>query len=934
MRTALACHDALLRTLIENHNGYVFKTVGDAFCAAFPTAADALLTALETQFAFQNEPWDGPVKLVVRMGLHTGEAEERDNDYFGPTLNRVARLQSLAAGGQILLSQATYELVRDHLPEKVGLHPLGMHRLKDLTRPEQVHMVRHPELPADFPPLKSLDSLPNNLPIQLTSFIGREKEMAAVTDLLTANRLVTLLGTGGTGKTRLSLQTGAELLERFQDGVYFVELAPVTEANLLAQTVASVLGVKEEVGRPLTQSLVDYLKPRTLLLILDNCEHLVAACARLAQTLLQSCPLLSILASSRESFNIPGETIYRVPSLRLPDPKKHLTIASLSQYEAVRLFIDRATSIQSTFTVTNANVPALTELCIRLDGIPLAIELAAARVRSLSIEEINNKLNNVFRLLTGGSRTALPRQQTLRALIDWSYDLLSAVERMMLSRLSVFAGGWTLEAAEAVCVGDVIEDWEVLDLLTSLADKSLVVTEEQDGHTRYRLLETIRQYAVDRLRESGAMDTVAASHQAYFQRFSEETSKRLNGAEQQDALEQMEREHGNLRAALEWAVTHRPEIALPMAVEQGLFWYIGGYLREGREQLEQALAVYTGGKDTKLHADAYYQIGRLAVEQNDFKAANQFLEDSLALFRKAGNTRAASIVLNSLGTLAVQQNRYSAARAYLEESLSVQREMGTQAGTGAVLTNLGNLLHDMGDYEKARATYDESLSIYEQLNHPRGIATNQINLSNLLYALGDVSEARTLANKSLAIGQQLKDDWYIAYSQCSLAAALKEEGDYATAETLAQEALIVLRNVGDSGQMATALLLVSEITFLEKDYAQTAMLLQEHLQAQKESGQARETIMLLELFVRYTVTRMEDAEERATCASRAAQLLGFTRALRNTLAMPLPPICGPGQQQQEATLQEVLGTEAFSAAQANGAALTREAAIALALTSL
>ncbi len=326
MRVALARHDVLLRDAIEGHNGCVFKTVGDAFCAAFPTAPEAVHAVLEAQFALLKEEWGETGPLKVRMGLHTGEAEERDNDYFGQTLNRAARLQAIAYGGQMLVSQATFELVRDRLPEQVTLHPLGLHRLKDLNRAEQVHEIVHPQLPSHFPPLRSLDSFPNNLPLQLTSFVGREREMQDIKQRLASFSLVTLLGPGGTGKTRLSLQVGADVSEQFPEGVFLIELAPVTDPALVAQTVASVIGIKEEAGASLTQTLVETLKKRALLLILDNCEHLIAACARLAQTLLQSCPHLHILASSRESLNIPGETIYRVPSLRMPDPKAKHTL--------------------------------------------------------------------------------------------------------------------------------------------------------------------------------------------------------------------------------------------------------------------------------------------------------------------------------------------------------------------------------------------------------------------------------------------------------------------------------------------------------------------------------------------------------------------------------------------------------------------------------
>jgi class 3 adenylate cyclase len=454
MEAALARHDALAATVIQQHDGILVKHrgEGDSLFAVFARAADAVTGAAMLQQVLNAEPWPAETPLRVRMALHTGDAALRERDYFGAAVNRCARLRAVAHGGQLLLSAATQELVRDSLPEGVSFRDLGEHRLRDLARPERVFQLLHPDLPADFPPLTSLNTLPNNLPQQVTSFIGREKEMAAVRRLLDTTRLLTLTGSGGTGKTRLTLQVAAELLEGDGDGVWLVELAPLAEPSLVPQAVATALGVREEPGRPLSQTLVGFLKPKRLLLLLDNCEHLLSACAELAGLLLRSCPGVQILATSREGLNIPGETTYRLPSLSLPDPRQLPTsVESLSQYEAVRLFIDRAAAAVPSFAVTHQNAPAVAQLCVRLDGIPLAIELAAARVKALSVEQINGRITDMFRLLTGGSRTALPRQQTLRAAIDWSYDLLSEKEKILLRRLSVFAGGWTLEAAEQVC---------------------------------------------------------------------------------------------------------------------------------------------------------------------------------------------------------------------------------------------------------------------------------------------------------------------------------------------------------------------------------------------------------------------------------------------------------------------------------------------------
>lgn len=528
MHTVLARHDALVRQAIESNHGFVFKTVGDAFHAAFQIAPDAIAAALAAQRALDTERWD-KTPIRARMALLTGVAEERDGDYYGPPLNWIARLLTSGHGGQVLLSQATYELVRrDRLPEGVTLRDLGEHQLKDLIRPEHIYQIVAADLPSEFPPLKTLDTLPNNLPIQLTSFIGREKEILEIKRLLGATRLLTLTGAGGAGKTRLSLQVATDLLDGFKDGAWFIELAPLSDPNLVPQTIAASLGLQNQSARPMLDALNDYLKEKNLLLVLDNCEHLIQACAESADALLHYSPRIKILATSREALGIAGETIFRVPSLSLPDANKLPPLDVLSQYESVRLFTDRAFSAQPNFVLTGENASAIAKICHRLDGIPLAIELAAARIKALKPEEIAARLDDSFRLLTGGSRTAPTRQQTLRGTINWSYDLLSEPERALLRQLSVFTGGWMLEAAEAVCTD--ISD--VLDVLSRLIDKSLIIVEAHDSATRYRSLETIRQYAHEKLVESGEHENAQNRHLEYYLKLAEEAEPKLRGAEQ------------------------------------------------------------------------------------------------------------------------------------------------------------------------------------------------------------------------------------------------------------------------------------------------------------------------------------------------------------------------------------------------------------------
>ncbi|HKY50325.1 MAG TPA: adenylate/guanylate cyclase domain-containing protein, partial [Candidatus Limnocylindria bacterium] len=590
MKEALARHHALLQHAVDSHDGYLFQIVGDAICAAFRSAADGLGAALTAQHALARESWGQTGPLRVRMALHTGFADVRAGEYksgeyaSGLTLSRTSRLLSAGHGGQILLSHATEELVRDDLPPTVGLRDLGERRLRDLIRAERIFQAVDPGLPSEFPPLKTLDATPNNLPIQVTSFVGREREIRDVTGLLKDTRLLTLLGPGGTGKTRLSLQVAANLIDGYADGVWFVEFAPLYDPELVPQAVASTLGVREEPGRPALTTLSEYLRRRTVLLILDNCEHLIDACARLADALLRSCPGVNVLTSSREALGTAGEVTYRVPSLSLPDPRQLPSLERLADYEAVRLLVERASAVKPGFKITDANAAAAVQICQRLDGIPLAIELAAARLKDLSPREIAAHLDERFRLLTAGSRTAMPRHQTLRGLIDWSYELLPEFERALLRRVSVFAGGWHLAAAEAV-------DPDALDLLGRLVDKSLVVADEEDGETRYGLLETIRQYGLEKLRETSDEPMVRDRHRDFYVALVESSAPNLQGPDQATWLARLETEHDNVRAALRWSLEGgNVEAAFRLGAALDSFWDTRGHISEGRQWIEQIVA--------------------------------------------------------------------------------------------------------------------------------------------------------------------------------------------------------------------------------------------------------------------------------------------------------------------------------------------------------
>jgi predicted ATPase/class 3 adenylate cyclase len=780
MREAVARHDALMRQAFESHHGHVFKTGGDAFCVAFQSAPDALAAALAAQLALGSETWGETGPLRARVALHTGSADERGGDYYGQAPNRVARLLAVGHGGQTLLSQAVTGLVRDSLPGDAALRDLGVHRLRDLQESEPVFQLAHPGLADDFPPLRSLDSVPHNLPLQLTSFVGRERELKELAQLLGTTRLLTLTGAGGSGKTRLALQLGAERLEDYAAGIWFVDLAALTDPALVAQTVAAALGVREQPGRALVDVLAEALRQRTLLLVLDSCEHLIEACAELADRLLRTCQGVRVLATSREALNVAGEMAWPVPALSSPDPRdlpRKEIVFSLAQYEAVRLFLDRASMAKPHFALTDQNAPAVAQICHQLDGIPLAIELAASRVKVMSVDQIATRLDDRFRLLTGGSRTALPRYQTLRAAIDWSYGLLLEPERRLLRRLSVFAGGWSLEAAEAVCAGEGLENWEVLELQAHLIDKSLVLLEKAGAEEeRYRLLGTIRQYAADRLVEAGEAGPTRDRHLEWFLAFAERASLELRGARQAEWLERFEREHENLRAALEWSMASKDdgEGAVRLTGALWRFWWVRGYLAEGSRWLEAALAkgdrVGSGPRARALRG-----LGNLVDEMGDAKSARATLEQALALYRELGDRYGLARTLMVLGSLDNRESLHDQARARYEESLAAAREIRSTDIVGGVLNSLGELARLRGDHAAARNFYRESLDAHGERD-TQGRAIPMFNLGQLELAANEAGAARGLYRESLNASVKLGARSNIAYCLEGLAGVATLEG--------------------------------------------------------------------------------------------------------------------------------------------------------------
>ena len=946
----LAAHRDILRAAFQAGGGYEVDTQGDSFLIAFGNVRDAVATAVAVQRAINAHPWPKDAPIRVRMGMHTGEPTFVDSGYVGLDVHRAARIMSAGYGGQILLSQATRDLIGHDPSEGVMAQDLGEHRLKDLTRAEHLFQIIIPDLPAAFPPLKTLDIISNNLPIQLTTFIGREREIEGVKRLLTKARLLTLMGTGGAGKTRLSIQVAADLIDQFQKGVWLVELAPLADPALVVQAVATTFQVREAAGRSLLDLLVDYLQPKSLLLVLDNCEHLVAACAQLTSALLRACPNLKILATSREALGVAGEVTYQVPPLSRPDPRRAQSLAQLNEFESVQLFVERGVHSQPRFALTDANAKAVAHICHRLDGIPLAIELAAARVKVLTVEQIATRLDDRFRLLTGGSRTGLPHHQTLRAAMDWGYDLLSEEDRTLLRRLAVFAGGFNFEAVEAICTGDGVEVFAILDLLTSLVDKSLVVAEGLNGDIRYRLLETIRQYGLEKLQASGEVAAVHGRHLAWYLDLAERAEPELHGPDQKGWLSQLEMEHDNLRAALEWTKVGEggAEAGLRLAGALHRFWAMGGYLSEGREWLEGT--VKRTEAPSPARAKAIFGAATLAFRQGDYGRAEDLGEQSLALYRERGDKLGIALTLNVLAflnrnrgdhgravtlledslalcreldhkwalaeTLFIRaltvrrQGEYERAKALLEESLTLWRQTGDKSGLARSLGSLGVVARLQGDYTRAQALHEESLTLHRELGHRFEVAEVLLMLGTVAQNQGDYARATALHEECLILSRELGYKLQVAAALVNLANVSHYQGDNDRAREWAEEAKALLAALGAKQQLAVCLGTLGTVAFALGDGERAIALYRESLTLYQGLGDKRGIAECLE--------SLAGAAAAVKQGEQAARLFGAAEALREGIKAPLPLSDRPAYDRSMAAVRSLLPEAVFAVAYDQG----------------
>ena len=901
MAGALARHDGLLRAAVEGRDGTVIKTTGDGILAVFGDPIAAVDAALDAQHALRDTAWGELGALRVRMAVHSGTAERRDNDYFGPALNRSARILAIGHGGQILVSAMTATLVADRLPADVGLIDLGSHRLRDLDRPEQVFQISVPDLPGDFPPLRSLSTGRTNLPVQLTTFIGRERELADVQALVARHRLVTLIGTGGTGKTRLMLEAAGRIADRYPDGVWLAELAPLGDPAQVASEVARAIGAPEVPGQPALATVQAFVADKELLLLLDNAEHLVDAVAEIADRLLSAAPRLRILTTSREALAVTGEAVFQLRSLSCPAappgrigdvPEAGDPVASAADTEAVRLFLDRASTVDPDFALGASNVGSVSEICRRLDGIPLAIELAAARVSVMSPDEIAHRLGDRFRLLAGGRRTAVPRQQTLHALIDWSWDLLTEDDRVLLRRLSIFAGGWTVGRAARI-VGDdddePLDDVELLDRLNRLVDRSLVLV-DRGASTRYRMLETIRQYAREKLIASGEVERLGDRHFAAFAALAAAAEPELRGAGMVDWLDRMDSDVENLDAALEWGLESKPWDAVAMATSMLAYWGARVPSADSDARLVAAIDIArqrTVG-DAEATADDQALAARLLGEAARIWAmggragvALGWAQDAIALAEASGDVGARLAAISGLAIAATFTGGRPDLVALFNEGVALAGEHGTwwmlAMAAGFAGASLATTDQVAGTALVQRAEEAATAS-----GNPFVIGAVSMAHGRLLGQIGQTDAAAERFGIAAARFAEIGDEQLGLAARSDLGHALRRGGRLAQAVAIYRETIGGWVHLGHKGAVASQL---------------------EHFG-----------------FIAIALDNMD----------RAARLLGAAQAIRDGSGQPRAYDEEAEYEAMRERIRTELGDEAFATAWNAGARLTLVEAVALA----
>jgi predicted ATPase/class 3 adenylate cyclase/DNA-binding CsgD family transcriptional regulator len=797
-------HRRLLREAFDSFGGRQVDTQGDACFYAFARAREALQAAVTAQRALLTHTWppEGPVR--VRMGIHTGEPLAAGTRYVGIAVHRAARICAAAHGGQVLVSTATEELLSEELPESITLLDLGDYRLKDLAHPQRLFQVVAPGLPDSFPALHTLDTLPNNLPRQLTSFVGRQREIEEIRGRLEQTLLLTLVGVGGSGKTRLALQVAADIIDRYADGVWWVPLASLTEPGLIPQAVALALGVVEQRGRQTVDAVFEHLAGKSLMLLLDNAEHLLAACAAFVDTALRRCPGLRVLVTSREPLRVEGEQVHEVPPLAVPVPGTLLPVATLSQSEAVRLFVERAVSMRAGFVLTEQNAAAILQVCRRTEGIPLAIELAAARVRALSVDQIAARLDDQFRRRVDGPAIA-GRHETLWATMDWSYGLLGAPEQGLFQRLAIFVGSFSLEAAETVCADARLPAQEIVEILVRLVEKSLVVAEDQGREVRYRLLEPVRLYALEKLRETGEVADVRSRHFSFFLQLAERAHTGLAGIERVLWRARIEVDHDNLRGALRGAVDAGTfEDAAHLGAAMARFWVSRGFLNEGWTWL-QDLRRHEETLSPRIRARLLHGLGLLAFEIGAHEQVAS-AETALAIFEDLGDREEVENCTRLLGLVELERGRYERAAVLLDRAAELARERGDVLAEAEALRQRGYLAGKQGDYALAVRLLERSLAVVGPIGLRRSIGLGLGHLAQVHHYEGRSEQAITMLREALSHLQAVEHGTGTAYFLNVLGLVLLQRGDIPGAREAYTNCLVFARETGYQWAIAQSLI--------------------------------------------------------------------------------------------------------------------------------
>jgi predicted ATPase/class 3 adenylate cyclase len=930
MLAAIERHFMVLDQAIRAHNGVRFKTIGDSVHAAFPTALDAALAAVSAQRALVAENWGTLGPLGVRMALHTGTATKLDGDYQSPALIRLAQLVAIGTGGQILLTKATRQLLWDLSTVELPLQlvDLGDHRLRGLSEVEHVFQLTAPGLPSEFPPLKSLGRQTHNLPPQPTTLIGREALLAEIRRRLERPdvRLLTLTGPGGSGKTRLALQVAADLVEAYADGVWFVALAQVASATLVAPTIAQALDIRESSTDSVEVTLRAYLQPRRLLLVLDNFEHVVDA-SPLVADLLSHCPGLQVLATSRAPLHLSGEHELPIPPMELPSLAHPLRFDLALASEAVRLFVDRARAVQSHFELTEDNAATVVAICRRLDGLPLAIELAASRVRLLPPKAILARLDSRLTLLTGGGTDRPERQQTLRGAIAWSHDLLEPSEQVLFRRLAVFSGGWTLDAAEAIASFGPDPQLSVFDDLDALHDASLIQLQEsadQEAATdpRFAMLQTIHEFATEQVIASGELEQAKEHHATWFRDLAIAAEPHLSGPSAVSWLERLERDHDNIRAALEWLRSQSDgERAVTLAAALWRFWWTRGHVSEGREQIEMALSVDVTAAPAARSA-ALDGAGVLAETQGDYGRSEALHHEALALSRARGDKIGIARALGNLGVVAFDRGDDDQATALLEESLALARAIGDQLMIATALNDLGIVANRQGNLDRAELLYQESLDLRRRAASGSEIARSLNNLGGVAFDRGDFAHACQLFSESVSLYRDAGDRWGTAGALIGLAVANHRQGDPARAVAQLEESLVLYREVGDLRSAALVTLNLADALRDIGESKQAAALYRDIL---AEFLAADDRDRITDGLIGLGRVMVHEGEFES-----AARLLGAASAAAQDHELSPSEVT---VEDDLTAIRDALGEDAFTAAWDAGRALTPEAAVAAAISS-